>query len=118
MIDDRPFLCAPDSFKGTLPRQPGGGGDGARGRGRRRPVDTLPVADGGEGTMEALLLALGGETVGASVADPLGRPRRAGFALLEDGVTAVVEMAEASGWGWSTCASATPSAPRRAARAS
>lgn len=59
--------------------------------------DLCPVADGGEGTMEVLLVALGGETAGATVADPLGRPVRAGFALIEDGGTAVVEVAQASG---------------------
>jgi glycerate kinase len=55
------------------------------------------VADGGEGTAEVLLLALGGETGGAEVADPLGRPVHAGFALVEDGGTAIVEVAQASG---------------------
>jgi len=57
------------------------------------------VADGGEGTLAALLTALGGSTGGASVSDPLGRAVRAGFGLLEDGATAVVEVAEASGLG-------------------
>jgi glycerate kinase len=59
--------------------------------------EPLPVADGGDGTMEALLLGLGGETAAAEVSDPLGRPVTAGFALLEDGDTALVEMAQASG---------------------
>ena len=49
--------------------------------------------------MEALLLALGGETVGVEVHDPLGRPVRASSALVEDGGTAVIEMAAASGLG-------------------
>jgi glycerate kinase len=49
--------------------------------------------------MEALLLALGGETVAAAVHDPLGRPLRAPFGLVEDGGTAVLEMASASGLG-------------------
>jgi glycerate kinase len=49
--------------------------------------------------MEALLLALGGETVAAAVHDPLGRPLRAPFGLVEDGDTAVLEMASASGLG-------------------
>lgn len=62
-------------------------------------ADLCPVADGGEGTMEVLLLALGGETAAATVADPFGRPVRAGFALLEEGGTALVEVAQASGLG-------------------
>ena len=57
----------------------------------------MPVADGGEGTMETLLLALGGESRGAQVGGPLGDPVRAGFALLEHGGAAVVEVAQASG---------------------
>lgn len=44
-----------------------------------------------------LLTALGGETAGASVSDPLGREIRAGFGLIEDSGTAIVEAAEASG---------------------
>jgi glycerate kinase len=47
--------------------------------------------------MEALLLALGGETAGARVHDPLGREIDAGFALVDQGGTAIVEMAQASG---------------------
>lgn len=56
----------------------------------------LPIADGGEGTVDALVAAAGGERRSASVADPLGRPTRAAFGILPDG-TAVIEMAEASG---------------------
>jgi glycerate 2-kinase len=56
----------------------------------------VPVADGGEGTMEALQAALGGEWRTASVADPLGRPVQARWLLLPDG-RAVVESAEALG---------------------
>ena len=63
------------------------------------PPDLCPVADGGEGTLEALLTALGGETAGARVHDPLGREVDAGFALLEGGGTAVVEGSQASGLG-------------------
>jgi len=54
------------------------------------------MADGGEGTAEALRAALGGEWRSASVSDPLGRPVEARFALLPDG-RAVVEAAEAIG---------------------
>ncbi len=61
------------------------------------PPDLCPVADGGEGTLEILLTHLGGETAGAAAHDPLGRPITAGFGLIEDGGTAVVEVAEASG---------------------
>jgi glycerate kinase len=96
----RQILVAPDSFKGTFPAPAVAA---AIGRGLERagfaPPDLCPLADGGEGTMAALLTALGGSTKGASVADPLGRVVRAGFGLVEDGATAVVEVAEASGLG-------------------
>ncbi len=94
-----PVLIAPDSFKGTLRATEVAA---AIGRGLERaglaPPDLCPVADGGEGTLEALLAALGGETAGADAHDPLGRELRAGFAL-EGGGTAIVETAEASGLG-------------------
>jgi glycerate kinase len=97
-LPERPVLVAPDSFKGTFRAAEVAG---AIGRGLERaglmPPDLCPLADGGEGTMEALLLALGGETVAADVHDPLGRPLQAAFGLVEDGGTAVLEMAAASG---------------------
>jgi glycerate kinase len=99
-VPERPVLVAPDSFKGTFRAAEVAG---AIGRGLERaglmPPDLCPVADGGEGTMEALLLALGGETVGVEVQDPLGRRVQSQFGLVEDGGTAVIEMAAASGLG-------------------
>ncbi|HWH93131.1 MAG TPA: glycerate kinase [Baekduia sp.] len=94
-----PLLVAPDSFKGTLRAAQVAAciGAGLEQAGLR-PPDLCPVADGGEGTLEVLLTALGGETAGAPATDPLGRPiKQAGFALIEDGGTAIVEVAEASG---------------------
>jgi glycerate kinase len=97
-MTDRPVLVAPDGFKGTFRATEVAG---AIGRGLEsaglRPPDLCPVADGGHGTMEVLLTALGGETASAVVHDPLGREIEAGFALIEDGGTAIVEMARASG---------------------
>ena len=57
----------------------------------------LPVADGGEGTMEALVAATHGRRRGVTVSDPLGRPVEAGLGELAGGV-AVVELAQASGY--------------------
>jgi glycerate kinase len=94
----RPVLVAPDGFKGTFRATEVAA---AIGRGLEtaglRPPDLCPVADGGHGTLEVLLTALGGETGAARVHDPLGRDIDAGFALIEDGGTAIVEMARASG---------------------
>jgi glycerate kinase len=91
-------LVAPDKFKGTFRATEVAA---AIGRGLEAagcpPPDLCPVADGGDGTLEVLLTALGGETAGAEVTDALGRPMRGGFALLEDGALGVVEVAEASG---------------------
>jgi glycerate kinase len=58
----------------------------------------LPVADGGEGTLDVVSASLGGEWREAEVSDPLGRPGSARWLLLEDG-TALVESAEAIGLG-------------------
>jgi glycerate 2-kinase len=99
-VPERPVLVAPDSFKGTLSAAEVAG---AIGRGLERaglmPPDLCPVADGGEGTMEALLPRLGGEVVAAPARDPLGREITGCFALVEDGGTAIVETATASGLG-------------------
>jgi len=94
-----PALVAPDSFKGTF-----GAAEVARAiaRGLRSgdglEAVELPVADGGEGTMDVLLAALDGEVLTATVSGPLGDPVEASFALLADGA-AVVECAQASGLG-------------------
>src|SRR3954469_15351050 len=93
-------LVAPDSFKGTFSAvevaEAIGRGLGAAGL----AADLCPVADGGEGTMETLLASIGGDVLEVDdVLDPLRRPRRAPFALIEGGRRAIVEMAAASGLG-------------------
>lgn len=91
------YLVAPDSFKGTLSAAEVAE---AMARGVREAgaeADPCPVADGGEGTLEALLAARGGTRVEAEAHDPLRRPIRAAFGLLDEGETAVVEVAAASG---------------------
>lgn len=97
-VSERPVLVAPDKFKGTYRASEVAA---AVGRGLERaglmPPDLCPVADGGEGTQDALVTALGGQVVAAEVRDPLGRPVTASYALLEDGSTGLVEMAAASG---------------------
>ena len=93
-----PVLVAPDSFKGTF-SAPDVAAAIARGlRAGGRGAEEMPVADGGEGTMDALVSALGGEVRTAEVRGPMGRPVMASFALLPDG-RAVVETAQASGLG-------------------
>jgi glycerate kinase len=60
-------------------------------------VDLCPVADGGEGTLDVLLGAIGGDTFWTTVTAPLGRRVIGRYAILADERTAVVEVAEASG---------------------
>jgi len=91
-----PVLVAPDSFKGTFSAREVADAIAAGLRDAGREARELPVADGGEGTMDVLVAALGGEVRTLTVSDPLGRPVEAGFALVPDG-SAVVEMAQASG---------------------
>ncbi len=57
----------------------------------------VPVADGGDGTLRALVDASGGRIEVANVTDPLGRPVLAQWGVLGDGRTAVIEMARSSG---------------------
>ncbi len=91
------FLVCPDSFKGTFSALEvataiaaglADGGDEA---------DICPAADGGEGTAATILAALGGSVHRAPAHDPLGRPIEAEFVLVEEGATAVVDTAAASG---------------------
>jgi len=93
------ILCAPDSFKGSLSAARAARAMAA-GAGRALPgeeVRLAPLADGGEGTVEALLQALGGEEVLLSVPGPLGEVVEAFYGLLPGGETAVIETAAASG---------------------
>ncbi|MFI8415289.1 glycerate kinase [Serratia sp. NPDC078593] len=57
----------------------------------------LPMADGGEGTVESMIAASNGERVAVTVTGPLGKPVEAFYGLLGEGETAVIEMAAASG---------------------
>lgn len=60
-------------------------------------IQTVPIADGGEGTVEALVHATNGDFVEKMVTGPLGQPVNARYGILGDGVTAVIEIAEACG---------------------
>ncbi len=96
------IVIAPDSFKGSL-SAPQAARAMAAGAARAWPgaaVILAPLADGGEGTLEALLSATGGRRMTRRVTGPLGEPVEAAFGLLgPDGRTAVVEMAQAAGLG-------------------
>ena len=97
-LAELPALVAPDSFKGTFSAREVAAAIAAGLRAGGREAHEMPVADGGEGTMEAIVTTLEGELRTISASDPLGRPVEASFALLEDG-RAIVEAAQASGLG-------------------
>src|SRR5690348_3292070 len=86
-------LASPASLKGVL-SAPAAAAALATGLREWAEAVEQPVADGGEGTLDVLHAALGGEWREATVHDAFGRPRRARWLLLPDG-TAVVESAEA-----------------------
>lgn len=92
-------VIAIDSFKGSLSSLEAG--EAAR-RGilaacPNAQTTVLPVADGGEGTVEALISGFGGETVNLTVTGPLGTPVQAKYGVVPARKLAVMEMAQSSG---------------------
>src|SRR5208337_3251725 len=93
-------VVAPDKFKGCLSAAQVAS---AMEAGLRRwrgdlEIDRCPMADGGEGTVEALVIATGGRFVSRRVTGPIPEMKvEARFGILGDGQTAVIEMAAASG---------------------
>jgi glycerate kinase len=100
-VTDAPRLVvvAPDSFKGSLSAIQAAAAmeRGVLAAWPDARVVKVPIADGGEGTVEALVEATSGRFETRTVRGPLGRPVDARWGVLGDGVTAVVEMAAASG---------------------
>ena len=90
-------VVCPDKFRGSLSASAAAAAmaEGLR-RGGIDAVTAVPLADGGEGTLDALLDAVGGSRRTVLVTGPLGEPVQAEWAVLRGGV-AVVEMARASG---------------------
>jgi glycerate 2-kinase len=91
-------VIAPDKFRGSVsaPAVARAMAAGVRRVFPRAHISEMPLADGGEGTVDALVGAAGGEKVIRSVTGPLGGPVEAAFGLLPDG-RAVVEVAAACG---------------------
>ena len=93
------IIVAPDSYKGSVSAL---GVAEAMERGihavfPEAEVLKVPIADGGEGTVEALVAATGGRLLQTEVRGPLGEPVRAHWGVSGDGATAFIEMAAASG---------------------
>ena len=93
------IVIAPDSFKGSLIALEVANAikEGIKRVMPEAEIDEVPMADGGEGTVQALVDATGGQIIVEEVCDPLGNQIEADFGILGDGETAVIEMAAASG---------------------
>jgi glycerate 2-kinase len=93
------IVIAPDSFKGSLTAAKVADciESGIRMVYENIDIIKIPMADGGEGTVEAMVSATGGKIVNVKVKDPLMRDIEAYFGMLGDNKTAVIEMASASG---------------------
>lgn len=93
------IIIAPDSFKGTWSAHDAAAIIAAGWR-EARPADVIdlcPIADGGEGTLDAVLASMVGRVLTTEVTGPCGSPHRARWGWIEHRQTAVIEMAEASG---------------------
>ena len=93
------FLLAPDSFKESMTAKEV---CEAMEIGIKRAIPDaecihVPMADGGEGTVQSLVDATGGTLIKKEVTGPLGTPVMAQYGILGDGKTGVIEMASASG---------------------
>lgn len=93
------IVAASDSFKGSLTSAEVADSieKGVYDADPFAEVVKVAVGDGGEGTMDALLETMGGRKIRLYVQDPLGRSHEAEYAVLNDGLTAVIEMSSASG---------------------
>lgn len=92
------ILLIPDSFKGTMSSMEICSimEESIHHHYPEAEVVSIPVADGGEGSVDAFLEALGGEKVSVKAQDPYGREINSFYGILPDG-TAVIEMAAAAG---------------------
>ncbi len=93
------IIIAPQSLKGSLTAAEAGQAiaEGVRTILPEADIEIVPVADGGEGTVQALVDATGGQIMQQTVTGPLGEPVLAFFGLLGDGRTAAIEMAACAG---------------------
>ncbi|HEX77556.1 MAG TPA: glycerate kinase [Dehalococcoidia bacterium] len=93
------IVVAPQAYKGNLTALEVAQAieRGIRAVAPEAEVVLVPMADGGEGTVQALVDATGGRFISTQVTDPMGKPVLAAWGLLGDGLTAVIEMSAASG---------------------
>lgn len=93
------IVIAVDSFKGSLTSIEAGNAiaEGIRRVDAQAEICVRPLADGGEGTVEALVQGMHGSMRSVTVTGPLGTPVECLYGILADGITAVIEMAGAAG---------------------
>jgi glycerate kinase len=93
------IVIAPNAFKGSLSALEAAEaiGEGVRAAVPDADLVLVPIADGGDGTVEALVAATHGERRVLRVRGPLGDPVDADYGLIDGGSTAVIEMAKAAG---------------------
>lgn len=92
-------VVAIDSFKGSMSSLEAGDAisNGIKKAHKDAEVEIRPLADGGEGTVEALSIGMGGRLVNVDVTGPVGRKVRAVYGIVESSKTAIIEMSQAAG---------------------
>lgn len=93
------ILIAPNAFKNSLTAMEAAQAisNGLQLSSLKCTTECFPIADGGDGTAELIIKKLNGEHIPVQVNDPLGRLTDTSFGLVDNGKTAVIEMADASG---------------------
>jgi len=91
------ILIVPDSFKGSLSSRQAASAIAEGLKNLDVDIEQVPMADGGEGTVDCLVSAFQGNMLREFVTDPIGRKIQAQFGVLKDKQTAIIEMASASG---------------------
>ena len=104
------IIIAPDSFKGSLSALEVAQAIERGVKRVKKEANTVlvPVADGGEGTMDCLVTSTNGRKVQVTVTGPLATPVQAEYGILGDGATCVIEMASASGLCLVDCSELNP----------
>jgi glycerate kinase len=90
-------LCAPDKFRGTIDASSAAAAMARGAHAAGAAAVECPIADGGEGSLETILHAGGGQVRRSTVIGPLGEPVAARWGWIASDRTAVIEMAQASG---------------------
>jgi len=92
-------VVAIDSFKGSMSSLEAGEAisNGIKKAHKDTEVEIRPLADGGEGTVEALSIGMGGRLVNVDVTGPVGRKVSAVYGIVDSSKTAIIEMSQAAG---------------------